>query len=101
MALLERRILYGIWILSIPNANPIRYPEAIRLLVILVSLVVNDVEELELVNTLAGRDDTEPVTELHLLEELLGPVREKKKWLAGRFQERVGAKIGVSALTGT
>ena len=42
------------------------------LLVVLLSLVVNDVEELELVDTLGGGDDTEPVTELHLLEELLG-----------------------------
>lgn len=44
-----------------------------RLLVVLISLVVNDVEELELVDTLGGGDDTEPVTELLLLEELLGP----------------------------
>lgn len=73
MALLECRILYGIWIPSIPNTNPIRYPGAIRLLVIVLSLVVDDVEELELVDTLAGGDDAEPVTELHLLQELLGP----------------------------
>lgn len=45
-----------------------------NLLVILISLVVDDVEELELVNTAGGGDDTEPVTELLLLEELLGPV---------------------------
>lgn len=45
-----------------------------RLLVILISLVVDDVEELELVNTAGGGDDTEPVTKLLLLEELLGPV---------------------------
>lgn len=45
-----------------------------RLLVILISIVINDVEELELVDTLGGRDDTQPVTELHLLQELLGPV---------------------------
>ena len=44
-----------------------------RLILILISLVVNDVEELEFVNALGGRDDAEPVTELHLLEELLGP----------------------------
>lgn len=44
-----------------------------RLLVVVISLVVDDVEELELVHSLRGRDDTEPVTELHLLEELLGP----------------------------
>lgn len=43
-----------------------------RLLVVLVRLVVNDVEELELVHTPRGGDDAEPVTELLLLEELLG-----------------------------
>jgi hypothetical protein len=45
-----------------------------HLLVILISLVVDDVEELELVNTAGGGDDAEPVTELLLLEELLGAV---------------------------
>jgi len=50
-------------------------PIAIRLLVILLSLVVDDVEELELIHALRGRDDTEPVTELHLLEELLRAIR--------------------------
>lgn len=48
------------------------------LLVILVSIVVDDVEELELVDTLGGGDDTEPVTELLLLEELLGPGDDKR-----------------------
>ena len=42
------------------------------LLVVLLGLVVDDVEELELVHSLRGGDDTEPVTELLLLEELLG-----------------------------
>ena len=42
------------------------------LLLIILSLVVDDVEEAELVDTLGGGDDTEPVTELLLLEELLG-----------------------------
>lgn len=46
--------------------------ESIGLLVVLISVVVNDVEELELVDSLGGGDDAEPVTELHLLEELLG-----------------------------
>lgn len=45
-----------------------------RLLVVLISLVVNDVEELELVDAPRGGDDAQPVTELHLLQELLGPV---------------------------
>lgn len=44
-----------------------------RLLVVLVSLVVDDVEELELVDTARGGNDAEPVTQLLLLEELLGP----------------------------
>ena len=51
-----------------------------HLLVILLSLVVDDVEEAELVDTLGGGDDAEPVTELLLLEELLGPVEEEDGW---------------------
>ena len=43
-----------------------------NLLLIILSLVVDDVEEAELVDTLGGGDDTEPVTEMLLLEELLG-----------------------------
>lgn len=46
----------------------------VYLLVILIGLVVDNVEEAELVHTLGGGDDTEPVTELLLLEELLGAV---------------------------
>lgn len=42
------------------------------LFVILISLVVDNVEEAELVNALGGGDNAEPVTELLLLEELLG-----------------------------
>lgn len=51
--------------------------ESIDLLVVLISVVVNDVEELELVDSLRGGDNTEPVTELHLLEELLGATSRK------------------------
>ena len=46
----------------------------VHLLVILVGLVVDNVEEAELVDTLGGGNDAEPVTELLLLEELLGAV---------------------------
>jgi hypothetical protein len=53
------------------------------LLVILLSLVVDDVEEAELVDTLGGGDDTEPVTELLLLQELLGPTNPVSVGLAG------------------
>ena len=56
-----------------------------RLLVVLISLVVDDVEELELVNTLGCGDDAEPVTELLLLEELLGPVAWSQSCTLGLF----------------
>jgi len=46
----------------------------VDLLVILIRLVVDNVEEAELVDTLGGGNDAEPVTELLLLEELLGEV---------------------------
>lgn len=52
-----------------------------RLLVVVIGLVVDNVEELELVDSLGGGDDTEPVTELHLLQELLGP-RLRISWSA-------------------
>jgi hypothetical protein len=55
--------------------------EGANLLLILLSLVVNDVVEAELVDTLGGGDDAEPVTELLLLEVLLGPV--ERMWSAG------------------
>lgn len=46
------------------------------LLVILLALLTNNVEELQAVLALGGGDDAEPVTELLLLEELLGEVLE-------------------------
>jgi hypothetical protein len=46
----------------------------VHLVLILVGLVIDNVEEAELVNTLGGGNDAEPVTELLLLEELLGAV---------------------------
>jgi len=46
--------------------------KGVHLLLVLLSLVIDDVEEAELIDTLGGGDDTEPVTELLLLEELLG-----------------------------
>ena len=45
-----------------------------HLVLILLTLVTNNVEELQAVLALGGADHTEPVTELLLLEELLGPV---------------------------
>ena len=45
--------------------------DVVDLLVILIRLVVDNVEEAELVDTLGGGNDAEQVTELLLLEELL------------------------------
>ncbi|SRR6266536_2345551 len=45
-----------------------------RLILVLISLVVDNVEESELVNTLGGRNNSEPVSQLLLLEELLCPI---------------------------
>lgn len=47
--------------------------EGAGLLLLLLNLVVDDVVEAELVDTLGGGDDAEPVTELLLLKVLLGP----------------------------
>jgi len=47
---------------------------ATRLLVVLIGLIIDDVEEAELVDALGGRYDAQPVTQLLLLEELLGAI---------------------------
>lgn len=60
--------------------------EGAHLLLILLSLVVDDVVEAELVDTLGGGDDADPVTELLLLEVLLGPAEVKKILSADRVQ---------------
>lgn len=46
------------------------------LVLVLLSIISNNVEELEAVLALGGADHTQPVTELLLLEELLGQVLE-------------------------
>lgn len=43
------------------------------LLVIFISVIVNNVEESELIDTLACRNDSQPISQLLLLQELLGP----------------------------
>jgi hypothetical protein len=43
------------------------------LLIILLIGIIDNVEEAELVDTLGRRDDTEPISQLLLLEELLCP----------------------------
>lgn len=45
-----------------------------HLLVIIITFVVDNVEEAKLIDTLAGRNNAKPVAQLLLLEELLGPV---------------------------
>ena len=45
----------------------------LHLFIVLITLLIDNIEESELVGSLASSDDTEPVTELLLLEELLGP----------------------------
>jgi hypothetical protein len=52
--------------------------KSIHLLIIIICLFVDNVEEAEFVDTLGGRDDTEPVTELLLLEELLCPIHRTR-----------------------
>jgi hypothetical protein len=44
------------------------------LLVILLIGIVDNVEESELIDTLGGRDNSEPISQLLLLEELLRPI---------------------------
>lgn len=63
---------------------------ATRLFLILLSLVVDDVVEAELVDTLGGGDDTEPVTELLLLEVLLGAKSEKSAMVSKSVVDCVG-----------
>ena len=66
-----------------------------NLLLILLTLVVDDVVEAELVDTLGGGDDAQPVTELLLLKVLLGPV---EKWSARNPRIQVLIR---GSLTGT
>lgn len=67
---------------------------ATRLFLIILSLVVDDVVEAELVDTLGGGDDTEPVTELLLLEVLLGAELKKRKWSAKLYSNLSGGIPG-------
>jgi hypothetical protein len=49
------------------------------LVLVLLGVVVDDVEEAKLVHTLGGGNDAEPVTQLLLLEELLGTAATSAK----------------------
>ena len=44
------------------------------LLIILLIGIINNVEESQLINTLGGGDNSEPISQLLLLEELLRPI---------------------------
>lgn len=65
------------------------------LLVILISVIGDDVEEAELVDALGGRDDAEPVAELLLLQELLRATIVHNK-SAICFRLHVGGSTGVA-----
>jgi hypothetical protein len=60
----------------LPSSDSDVRNQAIRLVLLLLTLLTNNVEELEGVLALVGGDDAEPVTELLLLEELLRQVLE-------------------------
>ena len=47
---------------------------SILLFIVILSIVVDHVEESELIDTLGSRDNSEPISQLLLLEELLGTV---------------------------
>jgi len=49
-------------------------PSNTCLLIVIFLSIVDNVEEAELVNTLAGRNHTKPISQLLLLEEFLCPV---------------------------
>lgn len=70
--------------------------QAIRLVLLLLTLLTNNVEELEGVLALVGGDDTEPVTELLLLEELLGQVLDVAtgELLVGNDLDATIAEVG-------
>lgn len=70
--------------------------QARRLVLLLLTLLANDVEELEGVLALVGGDNTEPVTELLLLEELLGQVLDvtARELLVGDDLDAAVAEVG-------
>jgi hypothetical protein len=85
---LEKKIL--------PSSESDRRNQAIRLVLLLLTLLANNVEELEGVLALVGGDDAEPVTKLLLLEELLCQVLEVAtgELLVGNDLDAAIAKVG-------
>ena len=79
--------IYANVVHMISHLNSLHHPSIVALLVILLSSIINNVEESELVDTLARGDNTEPISQLLLLEELLGPVH----WVSyGQFHQFFG-----------
>jgi hypothetical protein len=72
------------------SANP--------LLIILLIGIVDNVEEAKLVDALGGRDNSEPISQLLLLEKLLCPIPEISAF-SGIFPSR--GEADVDELTGT
>lgn len=72
-----------VWTTGVPDLFHCRmscksFHQRNNLLLVLISLVANNVVEAKLVDTLGGRNDAEPVTELLLLEEFLRPIPPHK-----------------------
>ena len=68
------------------------------LLIIFLIGIVNNVEEAELVDTLRRRDDTEPISQLLLLEELLCSIPKMSAMVPLCFPEP-GVDVGVLTST--
>jgi hypothetical protein len=50
-------------------------PSTLRLFIVIIPVLIDHVEESQLVDTLACRDNPQPVAQLLLLEELLRPAQ--------------------------
>jgi predicted LPLAT superfamily acyltransferase len=68
------------------------------LLIVLLIGIIDDVEKSELVDTLGGRDNTEPISQLLLLEEFLCPIPTESAGFLFPLSEKRGNSI---VLTGT
>lgn len=67
------------------------------LFIVVITFIVDDIEESELVDALAHADNPQPIPQLLLLEELLGPVKLSTSASRGLFQISLGGEL----LTGT
>lgn len=82
---LNQRVLSFDWAVTINHLDEIGQTVAPRLiavtmhplLVIILTLIVDDVEESQLIDTFAGRHNSQPISELLLLKELLCPANQR------------------------